>query len=258
VNKVLYYHVYLNDNPVVWVDNVIEQVSLIQDYGLLDYLDVIKVTAITQDDPRTVVFRNLCSSYSNKFEIDFVQNPFSNDMEMLSGLNHAAAITENYTFQKLYNDCSKEDQIVGYIHTKGATAPSLHLTRGDVSTYKKYVYWRHYLNWGVLEKWKECINSLDEYDVAGVNLCETPSLHYSGNFWWSKSNHIKSLPDPAQKDWWNDLKNRTTDPWLKTADDRFRDEQWVCVRDETKAYSISSGFNPSVETLPRYMYEETK
>ena len=30
------------------------------------------------------------------------------------------------------------------------------------------------------------------YDIVGVNFCKH-NPHYSGNFWWSKSSHIKTL-----------------------------------------------------------------
>ena len=34
---------------------------------------------------------------------------------------------------------------------------------------------------------------LDNYDTCGVNLLEDPVMHYSGNFWWAKSDYIKNL-----------------------------------------------------------------
>ena len=40
-------------------------------------------------------------------------------------------------------------------------------------------------------KYKDAIENLGYYDTVGVNLQDGP--HYSGNFWWSKSSHIKKL-----------------------------------------------------------------
>jgi len=41
-----------------------------------------------------------------------------------------------------------------------------------------------------------CLNELNHCDAVGVNLQEKENdypLHYSGNFWWSKSSHIRKL-----------------------------------------------------------------
>jgi hypothetical protein len=35
---------------------------------------------------------------------------------------------------------------------------------------------------------------LNEYDACGVDLVDTPQIHFSGNFWWSNSEYIKTLP----------------------------------------------------------------
>ena len=37
------------------------------------------------------------------------------------------------------------------------------------------------------------LNLLNYYDCVGINLRFYPNIHFSGNFWWSKSEHIKQL-----------------------------------------------------------------
>jgi len=39
---------------------------------------------------------------------------------------------------------------------------------------------------------EECLKNLDTNHAVGVNLHSSP-LHFSGNFWWSKSEHIRKL-----------------------------------------------------------------
>lgn len=82
-----------------------------------------------------------------------------------------------------------------YIHTKGVSRPKNH----NVWLWRK-----------MLEKWlifehTECINLLFDNDVVGVNFLdsglkyqkisnENHCVHFSGNFWWSKTEYIKTLP----------------------------------------------------------------
>ena len=40
---------------------------------------------------------------------------------------------------------------------------------------------------------EEILNKLNNYDVVGVNLSLANIIHFSGNFWWSKSCYIKTL-----------------------------------------------------------------
>ncbi len=42
---------------------------------------------------------------------------------------------------------------------------------------------------------KRCIKDLDTYDVAGIKLRHSPSLHLSGNFWWTNADYYLKLPD---------------------------------------------------------------
>ena len=55
--------------------------------------------------------------------------------------------------------------------------------------------WRSYLTYFVITQFEECIKALDEgYDVCGVDWRTNPVPHYSGNFWWSNSTYLKTLP----------------------------------------------------------------
>ena len=56
MNKIAYYHTYLTDNSAVWSSIIMEQFKVMEDSGLLDELDEINITAITQDDERMKKF----------------------------------------------------------------------------------------------------------------------------------------------------------------------------------------------------------
>ena len=45
----------------------------------------------------------------------------------------------------------------------------------------------------IIQNFKGCLKVLEEYDACGVNLVSSPSNHFSGNFWWSKSSNVKNI-----------------------------------------------------------------
>lgn len=82
-----------------------------------------------------------------------------------------------------------------YIHTKGVS----HHRNNNVWL------WRQLLEKVVIFNYDACVSKLDSYDVIGTNLIdegkiqqkildENHCLHFSGNFWWSKTSHISRLP----------------------------------------------------------------
>jgi hypothetical protein len=74
-----------------------------------------------------------------------------------------------------------------YFHMKG-------ITKQNAATED----WRRYMEYFVIERWKDCIAKLDEgYDCCGVMwnshtpIGEWP--HFSGNFWWANTDYINTL-----------------------------------------------------------------
>jgi hypothetical protein len=52
-----------------------------------------------------------------------------------------------------------------------------------------------------------CLSLLDEYDTLGCNYYEGPYKHYSGNFWWIRSDYLATLNldrlvSRADAEWW--------------------------------------------------------
>jgi hypothetical protein len=256
MNRVAYYHIYLPDDSGIWTSMVLEQFKIMEDSHLLDNLDELRVTLISKNDSRVWNFMELIKLYHKNVVFDLALNPFDNDQSMMSGLN-TNAVTENYTLRKIYNNAINEDAYVLYFHAKGITALLKH--QNEMAAYRQYAYWRYFLNWGVLEKWKHCIEMLDSHDVSGVNYFDYPSPHYSGNFWWTTTNHLRQLPDPSTTDWWYKLQSNVSDPWMRNAPIRFADEHWLFAKPNTKAYNINTNFNhnPANEYTPRRKYDET-
>lgn len=252
-----YYHVYLTENSAIWASIVCEQLDVMLNSGLLEDINRIKIICISRNNRERETFYNLCLTYTNKLEFYFVDNPYSTDREMIQNLESSRTITENITMREIWKDSQTDDFKILYLHTKGVTSIDKHLNT-NVDLYMRYVCWRQFLNWGVLDNWKTCTFELQYHDIAGVNYQKEPSAHFSGNFWWANSSYIRKLPDPATLDWWYKIKSNTTNDWLKSASDRFRDEQWPCSI-EHKVFDVyTPEINPVSKLTRRNEYIEKK
>lgn len=263
MKNIAFYHAYLTDDPGTWVNMVIEQFKCMEDSKLLKCLDELNISCISKNDDRIRLFDELIRLYYPNAKIDYYQNPFSSDEEMLSNINRSTdnlqIPTENITKQKIYKRSFDEEAFILYFHTKGITSITKHLKFGQMHLLRNYQYWRYYLNWGVLENWESCLSGLhhENADVAGVNFMDHPSPHFSGNFWWSRSEHIRKLPDPSTIDWFLELQKKTNDNWFRNAPLRFRDEQWICSIPNTKVFKvvdIDPNKNPAGTYLPKSEY----
>lgn len=101
---------------------------------------------------------------------------------------------ETFTINQLYDDSLNEDFNVLYMHTKGITKPY------NICI-KKWVDYLCYFN---IYKYETCINLLndDNADTIGVDLLlekiHDYPVHYSGNFWWTKSCYLRRLTSLIQ------------------------------------------------------------
>ena len=71
-----------------------------------------------------------------------------------------------------------------YLHTKGIQ----HFGKEN----EPFIYdWINLMLYWNIEKWELAIEKLKIYDIYGCNEIHD---HYSGNFWWTKKEHIIQLP----------------------------------------------------------------
>lgn len=92
---------------------------------------------------------------------------------------------EKFALSNIWNYISTEMPFyLYYFHTKG------------VSRSKQVFHDRRQnLNFFILEKHEACLFWLrNGYDAVGTALSLYPTLHFSGNFWWTTSDHLKKLP----------------------------------------------------------------
>ena len=124
------------------------------------------------------------------------------------------------TFSMFHHDAR-----VLYVHTKGASyeAPSAHVAD-----------WRRMLLHFLVEKHDQARAALETHDVVGCNFLDHPARHFSGNFWWARASHLKSLP-PVQNG------------------ERHQAEWWVLGTDSARITSLhNSGVNHYTERYARH------
>lgn len=113
------------------------------------------------------------------------------------------------------------DDYILFFHTKGIT----HFTQATED-------WRRYMEYFVIEKWKDCVNKIDEgYDACGVLWNkETPIgifPHFSGAFFWAKASYINTLDHSYIDSEW-----------------RYHMEFWIGSNPDARIYEFhNSGYN---------------
>jgi hypothetical protein len=109
--------------------------------------------------------------------------------------NPILAYGEVPTLAALHQQSLKDDFWVLYLHTKGVSYQEQGYDKAGMTA------WRHYLEHFCINKWQECVSHLDKFDAVGceyVKERKTPKGpfpgHFRGNFWWSKSSYLRTLP----------------------------------------------------------------
>ena len=149
------------------------------------------------------------------------------------------------TLGALWNKTKNDDFNVLYMHTKGVSrqprlmfAPNIkqlyRLVRGYF-IYNNIIAWRNYMEHFNVFCWKDCCELLKLFDAVGVEWLNAGTLfdgkpvlygHFSGNFWWSKSEYIRTLQNVSDVD-------------IGECDDvRMKAEYWLGSNYAIKAKSI--------------------
>jgi hypothetical protein len=125
-----------------------------------------------------------CSEYENvgllndpKFRVVYVGNPGEYERPTLLHMKQAA-------------ETDPLDAKYFYLHTKGLRWFGTPYEPFVVDWIKLLIYWN-------IEKWINADDIVGKYDTYGCNYHSGDKypLHYSGNFFWTTSHHLKVLPD---------------------------------------------------------------
>ena len=136
------------------------------------------------------------------------------------------------TLKLMQSFCKTNKSNVLYIHTKGVSSTN------NICIDE----WRQYMLYFNITKYKDALKMLVNNDAVGVDLVTEPVLHFSGNMWWSKSNHINLLND------FSDL------PVIIS--ERHKAEFWITSKNNGNYFSLhDSKINVYQRHLTRYKKE---
>ena len=208
---------------------------------LLQYLDIIKNSKLINNvDNIFICFIGNNDIPISDLDISNYNYNYNYNIKIIK-LSNNLSDYELPTLNFLNNFCIENptDNVL-YLHTKNV-GKEINLCIEDQIEYMLYF---------LVSKWEKCINHLLEYDTCGVDLRNEPTLHYSGNFWWSRADYIISLPSIVE---FNDL-NKYPNPLNSV---RHNQEFWICYKKQKKRYiSVwDCGINVYERHLHRYPKE---
>jgi len=92
---------------------------------------------------------------------------------------------ERPTLLHMRTNADEEENYYWYVHTKGLRHFGQHNESCIIDWINFLLYWN-------ITQWNLAVKMLSNYDTYGCNSLN--KIHYSGNFWWTKSSHLKNLP----------------------------------------------------------------
>ena len=192
-----------------WREIAEDQIKTMESSGLLDRTDRVMVTYLgaNRNDVAWLERR------SKKIEV----NNYSPDTRHY----------ERMCLNGLQEWSQSNDSAVLYLHAKGVSR---------VRKRRNVWGWRQMLEYFTVENHERCLKKMEGADTVGGNLCicnrksirecQTPGhgMHYSGNFWWARTQYLRTLPKIDENARLNVNGNyiRYTEYWLLSAFPRVR------------------------------------
>ena len=132
----------------------------------------------------------------NLNNVSFINNigiPLELQLEKVTITNFSSdtSLYEVPTINKV-RDFSKENpnSKILYLHTKGTGHPKDAQNIND---------WIDMMLYFLVDRYPVALHALKDHEIAGCNYhtydsCRAPP-HFSGNFWWAKTDYLATLPD---------------------------------------------------------------
>jgi len=116
---------------------------------------------------------------------------FDDPKIVIAGHSNKLKLRETSTLNLLHQHARLADFHVLYLHTKGVS----HVP--GTPRHAHVLDWVRYMCHFNIHRHTTCREELRTHDAVGVNLqgaaAHDDCLHYSGNFWWSTSQYIRTL-----------------------------------------------------------------
>jgi hypothetical protein len=173
----IFWHIFIDQERYERGIKIIQrQFEKLKNSGLLDRCDCVNICYVsTFDFP--------CENIKNHPKIKILfQTSFGYEGVTTTELKH-------------YCDNEKTNNLILYIHNRG-------ITHNEDSPSEDWTIMMEYF---VIEKWRESIKLLEDKYTCGCELWshehrinpEDFIFHYSGNFWWTRSEYVKLLTYPV-------------------------------------------------------------
>jgi hypothetical protein len=228
----IFYHICCIDN---WKEIYTEQMNTIKESGLYDKVEYIFVG----------ILGNFEKEYFNDPKIKILYTDKRTELYEIQTIN----FIKNFTLDQ--NLFKNQEAYILYIHTKGVR---------NAGNKDCVTSWRKMMEYFLIEKYENCIQFLDEYDTLGCNIVnqecfdiekvrvnKSHSLHYSGNFWWSKKSYIQKLP------------NLEIDLSPDSINTRYRAENWILSQYPNAKVGVlfqdNTNFHPYFDYIFNYYKE---
>ena len=132
---------------------------------------------------------------------------------------------EGKTLKLLQQRACQVDTYFLYLHSKGIT---------NYSPVATTTNWKEVLDHFVIKEWTHHVRKLQDHDVSGVRDAISSDLVMSGNYWWSKSSHIRALADPLD-----------TEAYYETVGPTYRYafERWITSNQAILNYIVDTKTN---------------
>lgn len=176
-----YYHIWLVHH---WQEIVTEQIDTLVKSGLYDACENIYCGVLGENAEVKKLFKIL-DEYPKFIVSEISTNP------------------ELYEFQtiqiwKEHADKSTEDYYLFYFHVKGVSYP---LEKNELA-YHGGRYWRRFMDYWTLTQWRENVSELNKgYETCGTQMrVRDWPRHYSGSYFWARSEYVKVLRQVAELD----------------------------------------------------------
>lgn len=198
----VFYHYAIKDDlrSCFWSYWLDEQLGLMEKSGILKYADVYMTITMpmywTEDAKQIRIFRNKthepCTFVDKVREYIDLKFPWVNIIQ-IRDISEKPNLFEGVTLRQMWT-FSKEfpDRPLCYVHAKGifSASPQVKL-------------WREILNEIHIKQWYQRLYDLGGYDVVGMadaSIDTNNPTHTSGNFFWTTTNYVASLPEPTYID----------------------------------------------------------
>lgn len=166
----------------IWKDEVLLYLlRAIVESGLINQLSMIYINNIGDPlDP---------AKYKEIHESIIVQN-FSTSLDLFEN----CTIKSLHQYAKIHPDTN-----ILYMHTKGISYEKNNPFVVGIFS------WMRYMMYCLIHHHTSCLSLLEFYDTVGTNFrpfqeSNTNPDHYSGNFWWARSDYVSKLPVHHLKD----------------------------------------------------------